>query len=76
MFKSLAVNKIVETAEVFGQMFSREFNKGRPSAQLRSELAVVFDRALVATAKTLGTETAKDAVERIRPRIPDWLGSN
>lgn len=75
MFKNLAVNKIVETAEVFGKMFGREFNRGRPSPQLRSELAVVFDRALVATAKALGTETAKDATDRIRPRIPDWLGN-
>lgn len=76
MFKSLAVGKIVETAEVFGQELSREFNKSRPAQATRDELALVFEFTLRSTATRLGTDTARDAVDKIIPRVRSWLGAN
>lgn len=74
MFQQLAVGKIVEVAEVFGLMFSRELNKVRAGDKIRQELLVMFDNALVATAKKLDTTTAKVSVDTIRPQLKHWLG--
>jgi len=76
MFRDLAVGKIMAVVENFGRNFGRELDRIQAKPEIRSQLAIMLNNTLEATATDQGTETARKVVARAKPLINQWLGAD
>jgi len=74
MFQQLIVNRAVASVELFAKCVRQELDRAGTAPEVRQQIAVLFDNALICYgAAKRGDSNTEAVLNAIRPKMRQWL---